>query len=118
MQSLFYRKSSGRIILLVIYIDDIFITGSDYVGIFSLKYFLHTSFCTKDLCKVKFILGVEVNRRKKGICLSQRNYILDLLAETVQLAIKPAVLQWFLMCILRKMMVILLMIQKRCLILV
>ena len=39
--SVFYRNSSSGIILLVVYVDDIVITGSDSTGISSLKSFLH-----------------------------------------------------------------------------
>ncbi|WMV52865.1 hypothetical protein MTR67_046250 [Solanum verrucosum] len=54
----------------------------------SLKSFLHTRFHTKDLGQLKYLLGVEVNRSKKGIFLSHRKYILDLLADTGKLAAK------------------------------
>ena len=40
--SVFYKNSSSCIILLVVYVDDIFIIGSDSKGILSLKSFLHS----------------------------------------------------------------------------
>ena len=43
----------------------------------------------KDLGQLKYFLGIEVSRSKMGICLSQRKYVLDLLAETGMLACKP-----------------------------
>ena len=58
--SVFYRNSQAGIILLVVYIDDIVITGNDMVGISSLKSFLHGQFHTKDLGMLKYFLGVEV----------------------------------------------------------
>ncbi|RVW77179.1 hypothetical protein CK203_043305 [Vitis vinifera] len=36
-----------------------------------------------DLGALKYFLGVEVSRSKQGLFLSQQNYMLDLLAETV-----------------------------------
>ena len=87
--SVFYKKSDGGIILLVVYVDDIVITGNDTTGISSLKSFLHTQFHTKDLGMLKYFLGVEVARSKKGIFLSQRKYVLDLLSETGKLGAKP-----------------------------
>ena len=60
--SVFYRNSSFCIILLVVYVDDIVITGSDSKGILSLKSFLHSQFHTKDLGMLKYFLGVEVMR--------------------------------------------------------
>ena len=40
--SIFYKNSSFGIILLVVYVDDIVITGSDSKSILSLKSFLHS----------------------------------------------------------------------------
>ena len=40
--SVFYKNSSSCIILMVVYVDDIVITGSDSKGILSLKSFLHS----------------------------------------------------------------------------
>ena len=40
----FYRNSEANLILLVIYVDDIIITGNDSRGIPSLKSFLQTQF--------------------------------------------------------------------------
>ena len=64
------------------YVDDIVITGSNVDGISSLKAFLNSQFQTKDLGPLKYFLGIEVMRSKKGIFLTQRKYVLDLLKET------------------------------------
>ena len=87
--SVFYKKFDDGIILLVVYMDDIVIIGSDTTGISSLKSFLYTQFHTKDLGMLKYFLGVEVIRSKKGIFLSQRKYVLDLLSEIEKLGTKP-----------------------------
>ena len=63
----FYRNSSLGIILLVMYVDDIVIIGSNSTGISSLKSFLHGQFHTKDLGMLRYFLGVEVMRSKHGI---------------------------------------------------
>lgn len=76
---------------MVVYVDDIVITGSDIVGTSSLKSLFHTQFQTKDLGPLKFFFGVEVSRCKKGIFLSQRKYVLDLLAEIRKLGVKHIV---------------------------
>ncbi|XP_028788255.1 uncharacterized protein LOC114744226 [Neltuma alba] len=76
-------------ILLVVYIDDIVITGSNASGISSLKSFLNSYFQTKDLGSLKYFLGIEVIRSKKDILLTQRKYDLDLLKETRKLGATP-----------------------------
>jgi hypothetical protein len=44
----------------------------------------------KNLGGLKYFLGIEVSRNRNGIFLSQRKYILDLLAEIGMLDCKPA----------------------------
>ena len=68
--SVFYRNSDSGIILLVVYVDDIVITRSDYKGISSLKSFLQSQFHTKDLEILRYFLNIEVMRNKYGIFLS------------------------------------------------
>nr|XP_027062737.1 uncharacterized protein LOC113689106 [Coffea arabica] len=88
--SIFYKQSETGIILLVVYVDDIVITGNDAASISSLKTFLHSQFQTKNLGLLKYFLGIEIAKSRKGIFLSQRKYVLDLLSETEKLGAKPA----------------------------
>ena len=87
--SVFYKNSSSGIILLVVYVDDIVITESDFKGILSLKSFIHSQFHTKDLGMLKYFLGVEVMRSNQEILLSQQKYVLELLSKTGKLGAKP-----------------------------
>ena len=68
--SVFYQRPMSGIILLVVYVDDIVITGNDTSGILSLKSFLQSQFHTKDLGALKYFLGIEVMKSKKGIFMS------------------------------------------------
>nr|GEV58548.1 hypothetical protein [Tanacetum cinerariifolium] len=85
----FYSSSNASFILLVVYVDDIVITGSDKARIKKLKSFIGTCFQMNDLGSLKYFLGVEVSRSSKGICLSQRKYCLDLLDDAGQIKAKP-----------------------------
>ncbi|RVW32180.1 Retrovirus-related Pol polyprotein from transposon RE2 [Vitis vinifera] len=77
--SVFYHhNSSGQCIYLVVYVDDIVITGSDQNGIQKLKQHLFTHFQTKDLGKLKYFLGIEIAQSSSGVVLSQRKYALDI----------------------------------------
>ena len=86
--SVFYKNFNSGIIILVVYVDDIVITGSDFKGISSLKSFLHGQFHTKDLGMLRYFLGIEVMWRKHGIFLSYRKYVLDLVSKTRKLEVK------------------------------
>ena len=76
--------------------DAIILTGDDVVELDRLKKALAREFEIKDLSPLKYFLGMEFARSKKGIFISQRKYILDLLGETglldckaVETAIEP-----------------------------
>ena len=88
--SVFHKKSATGIILLAVFIDHIAITGNDHAGISNLKAFMHSKFHTKDLGELKYFLGIEVSRSKKGMFLSQRKYVLDLLKETSKTEANPS----------------------------
>ena len=76
--SVFYRNSNSCIILLVVYVDNIVITGSNSKGMSSLKSFLQSQFHTKDLGMLRYFLGIEVMRNKHGIFLFQMKYVFNL----------------------------------------
>ena len=78
--SVFYHhNSSGQCIYLVVYVDDIVITGSDQDGIQRLKQHLFNHFHTKDLSKLKYFMGIEVAQSSSGVVISQRKYAINIL---------------------------------------
>ena len=88
--SVFYHHNSSRqCIYLVVYVNDIIITGSDQDGSQKLKQHLFTHFQTKDLGKFKYFLGIEIPQSSSGVVISQRKYALDILEETDMLDYKP-----------------------------
>ena len=67
---------------MVVYADDIIITGSDNEVRERLEKGLMREFSMKNLGQIKIFLGIEVAHSSQGILQSQQKYILDLLTET------------------------------------
>jgi hypothetical protein len=87
--SLFIYQKNFVTMYLLIYVDDIIITGSAPAAITELLQLLRVDFAVKDLGDLHFFLGVEVLKLKSGLLLSQRRYIMDLLKKTNMLEAKP-----------------------------
>jgi hypothetical protein len=79
--TVFYRHSERRITILAVYVDDIVITEDDAIEIRHLMDTLSEQSEVKDLGQLKYFLGIKIARSPKGIFLSQRKYVLDLLTE-------------------------------------
>ncbi|KAJ1692760.1 hypothetical protein LUZ63_009458 [Rhynchospora breviuscula] len=77
--SLFIAHKDGHTTLILIYVDDILVTGSNNLHISSLIEHLNTHFSLKDLGQVHYFLGMEVSAAPNGLHLSQAKYILDIL---------------------------------------
>ncbi|GKF26211.1 ribonuclease H-like domain-containing protein, partial [Tanacetum coccineum] len=74
---------------LLVYVDDIIITGNSISEIEKFKVYLKSKFMIKDLGKLKYFLGIKVVDTDRGICLNQRKYVFNLLSEYGILACKP-----------------------------
>ena len=64
---------------LIVYVDDMVVTGNDPKERKTLQNYLSREFEMKDLGPLKYFLGIEVSRSSEGIFLSQRKYALDIL---------------------------------------
>ncbi|XP_054778065.1 uncharacterized mitochondrial protein AtMg00810-like [Prosopis cineraria] len=85
----FSKHFDDGIILILVYVDDLLITGSFKSGIKETKEFLHSKFKIKDLGLLKYFLRIEVACSKRGIVMKQRKYVLDLLFETRMSGCRP-----------------------------
>ena len=79
--ALFIRKSERGTILLLLYVDDMIITGDDLSGILDLKTYLSKHVEMKDLGKLNYFLGLEITSSSEGYYLSQAKYASDLLTK-------------------------------------
>ncbi|RVW28072.1 Retrovirus-related Pol polyprotein from transposon RE1 [Vitis vinifera] len=87
--TLFLKHQSRKVTSLIVYVDDMIITGDDKEEISKLQKQLSAQFEMKNLGGLKYFLGIEVSRSKQGIFLSQRKDVLDLLSEVGMLECKP-----------------------------
>ncbi|RVW86427.1 Retrovirus-related Pol polyprotein from transposon TNT 1-94 [Vitis vinifera] len=83
------HSSNKRVTILVVYVDDIILIGDDFNEMEEIKRLMAMEFEIKDLRTMKYFLGMEVARSKKGISISQKKYPMDLLDETGMLSCKP-----------------------------
>ena len=72
----YVKDESSSKVLIVLYVDDLLVTGSSEVGISKTKAFL-IKFARKDLGDISSILGMQVSRdRLKGtLDIDQGNYV-------------------------------------------
>lgn len=73
----------------LVYVDDLIISGSTVFVINTFKTYLSQCFHTKDLGISNYFLGIELARSPTGIYMCQRKYVLDIPKETGLLAAKP-----------------------------
>jgi len=87
--SLYVKKTDHGIVVIIIYVDDLIITGDSDVDISNLKKLLKQKFEMKDLGELRYFLGIEVIQSPKGIWLLQRQYALNKLFEYGMTGCKP-----------------------------
>eukprot|EP00253_Pinus_taeda_P030504 PITA_30504 len=78
--NIFYTKKVGKsLIILVLYVDDLILTGNDPNLINHVKSSLKKKFEMTDLGHLHYFLGLQVLQSKEGISFSQSKYACDLL---------------------------------------
>ncbi|CAM8901981.1 unnamed protein product [Rhodiola kirilowii] len=70
--SLFIYKKAGVFLALLVYVDDVIITGTSSDLIAKVKAFIHDLFRIKDLGQLRYFLSFEVSRSSDGLFLNQR----------------------------------------------
>ena len=87
--SLFIFQSAPHVLYLLVYVDDIIVTGSNDAVLSQFVSSLAKRFSLKELGDLSYFLGVEVISHKHGLLLSQRRYITDLLTRLHMHEAKP-----------------------------
>lgn len=67
--SLFTLSKGSKFVAILVYVDDILITGSDQVAVQNTIQYLGTKFKLKDLGLLKYFLGIDVAHSATGVYL-------------------------------------------------
>jgi hypothetical protein len=84
--SLFILSDGTNIFYLLVYVDDILLTGSNSAMLHRL---LSSEFKLRDLGDVHYFLGIKVQSTGMGLILRQHKYILDILTRAGMTSCKP-----------------------------
>ncbi|MFS8015034.1 putative RNA-directed DNA polymerase [Helianthus anomalus] len=87
--SLFVFHRGSCLIYLLVYVDDIIITGNNPSSIQNFITRLQSEFAIKDLGKLNYFLGLEVSHTHDGLFLTQTKYARDILTRAGLLDSKP-----------------------------
>ena len=79
--ALFLRHTDKCTILLLLYVDDMIITGDDLSGIQELKDFLSQQFAMKDLGHLNYFLGLAITHSIDGLYITQAKYAFEFLSR-------------------------------------
>lgn len=74
---------------MLVYIDDILITGNQSAIIFSFVTQLRSTFAMKDLGDLGYFLSMQAHRGSTSLHLQQSKYVLDLLHRAKMIGCKP-----------------------------
>ena len=87
--SLFIRNGSEGPVSILLYIDDMVITGPDLDAINTTKSQLSKAFKMKDLGDLHYFLGIKVIHTPDDILLSQCHYVLNMLYKFGMMDCRP-----------------------------
>jgi hypothetical protein len=72
-------RTTNSVMILVLYVDYLFITVSSALAIALVKYILHDKFSMMDMGPLHLFLGLDISHDASGIKISQAKYVMDLL---------------------------------------
>lgn len=73
--TLYITESEGKILIVILYVDDLIFTGSDDFLITDFKQVMKSEFGMTNLGLLRYFLGIEVKQTENGIFISQAKYV-------------------------------------------
>ena len=80
--AVYQKKQKGELLIIAIYVDDLFVTGTSLNVIKQFKDDMSRRFEMSDLGKLTYYLGIEVTQGADGIRIKQRGYMQGILVKT------------------------------------
>eukprot|EP00253_Pinus_taeda_P002039 PITA_02039 len=77
--TLYIKEKDGKILIVVLYVDDVIFTGNDDYLIENLKIVMKEEFEMTDMGLLRYFLGIEVEQNGNGIFISQAKYANEVL---------------------------------------
>jgi Reverse transcriptase (RNA-dependent DNA polymerase) len=87
--SFFIYRQKTDVAYLLVYVDDIVLTGNNSILLNQFITILDQKFTIKDLGDLHYFLGIEVQRHDKGLLLTQSRYIYSILDKAHMQGAKP-----------------------------
>jgi len=77
--TLHIKESDGKILIVILYVNDLIFTGTDDFLIIEFKKFMKNEFEITDLGLLRYFLGIEVKKTENVIFISQAKYVAEIL---------------------------------------
>ena len=87
--SLFFYRKENHVIFMLVYVDDIIVASSSQEAVDALLRDLEKDFAIKDLGNLHYFLGIQVQRKKGELLLTQERYASDILKRVNMQLCKP-----------------------------
>eukprot|EP00253_Pinus_taeda_P003040 PITA_03040 len=94
--TVYIKEKDGKILIVVLYVDDVIFTGNDVYLIENFKIVMKEEFEMTDMGLLRYFLGIEVDQNENEIFISQAKYVNEVLArfnmQDSETAITPTVM--------------------------
>eukprot|EP00253_Pinus_taeda_P019954 PITA_19954 len=94
--TVYIKEKDGKILIVVLYVDDVIFTGNDDYLIKNFKSVMKEEFEITDMGLLRYFLGIEVDQNENGIFISQVKYVNEVLGrfnmQEYKAAITPKVM--------------------------